>query len=100
MGLKREHLKDLEGFAPLPLATRQIDTPLQVGQDVRHARADNPKFLSALREGPGRKSRQVQGVKAEAGEHVTILGLEEIVDGTMKSSWAKVSSASGVGWLN
>eukprot|EP00928_Gymnodinium_smaydae_P022920 TRINITY_DN19107_c0_g1_i1.p1 TRINITY_DN19107_c0_g1~~TRINITY_DN19107_c0_g1_i1.p1 ORF type:complete len:376 (+),score=71.56 TRINITY_DN19107_c0_g1_i1:38-1165(+) len=101
--LKREHLRDVDGFAPLPVAAslplKAEELPLEVGREARHERADKPAFLSQLRETPSAKARQVEGVRAEAGEQVTVLGLETVTEGGQQLCWVKVATASGAGWL-
>jgi len=101
--LKREHLTSVEGFAPLPVGasfSKDLENlSMEVGQDVRHERHDKPDFLSALRETPGARGKQVQGARAEPREHVTILGFETLAEGGESTAWVKVGTASGAGWL-
>mmetsp|Transcript_89301 Transcript_89301/g.251348 ORF Transcript_89301/g.251348 Transcript_89301/m.251348 type:complete len:511 (-) Transcript_89301:57-1589(-) len=97
--LKAEHFKHVEGLAPSAMAALPGDAPIEVGQEIRHERADRPDFHSALRGAPGSRVPQLPDARVDAHEIVTVLGTQVVVDKAVASTWVNVSGASGVGWL-
>lgn len=99
--LKRTHLKDVDGFTPIPaIPGRPESVVLSAGNSVRHERKEGVDMLTALRSGPGLRAAQARGVRVEGKEVASVLEVQEDVedDGTT-NTWVKISCTLGQGWI-